>query len=62
MPAYSIGLVPYVEAVHDRLVIEVRCGCNRGGRFCQPGMLTRPARDVEPEQVVDTIEKGINWT
>ena len=62
MPAYSIGLVPYVETVHDRLVIEVRRGCTRGCRFCQPGMLTRPARDVEPEQVVDTIKKGISAT
>jgi len=62
MPAYSIGLVPYVETVHDRLVLEVRRGCTRGCRFCQPGMLTRPARDVEPEQIVDTIEKGISAT
>ncbi len=62
MPAYSIGLVPYVETVHDRLVIEVRRGCTRGCRFCQPGMLTRPARDVKPEQIVDTIEKGISAT
>ncbi|MEM9220693.1 MAG: TIGR03960 family B12-binding radical SAM protein, partial [Cyanobacteria bacterium P01_F01_bin.150] len=62
MPAYSIGLVPYVETVHDRLTVEVRRGCTRGCRFCQPGMLTRPARDVEPEQVVDTIEKGMRAT
>ncbi len=62
MPDYSIGLVPYVETVHDRLVIEVRRGCTRGCRFCQPGMLTRPARDVEPQQIVDTIEKGISAT
>ena len=62
MPAYSIGLVPYVETVHDRLVIEIRRGCTRGCRFCQPGMLTRPARDVEPEQVVDAIEKGMRAT
>jgi radical SAM family uncharacterized protein/radical SAM-linked protein len=62
MPAYSIGLVPLVETVHDRLVIEVRRGCTRGCRFCQPGMLTRPARDVEPEQVVDAIEKGMRAT
>ncbi|MEO0407329.1 MAG: TIGR03936 family radical SAM-associated protein, partial [Cyanobacteria bacterium P01_A01_bin.135] len=62
MPAYSIGLVPFVETVHDRLTVEVRRGCTRGCRFCQPGMLTRPARDVAPEEVVDTIEAGIRET
>lgn len=62
IPAYSIGLVPYVETVHDRLTIEIRRGCTRGCRFCQPGMLTRPARDVAPEQVVDAIETGMRAT
>ncbi|MBD2361999.1 TIGR03960 family B12-binding radical SAM protein [Anabaena minutissima FACHB-250] len=62
IPAYSIGLVPYVETVHDRLTIEIRRGCTRGCRFCQPGMLTRPARDVEPDQVVEAIEKGMRAT
>jgi radical SAM family uncharacterized protein/radical SAM-linked protein len=62
IPAYSIGLVPFVETVHDRLVIEIRRGCTRGCRFCQPGMLTRPARDVEPEAVVEAIEKGMRAT
>ncbi|MCC3601973.1 MAG: TIGR03960 family B12-binding radical SAM protein [Microcoleus sp. PH2017_29_MFU_D_A] len=62
IPAYSIGLVPYVETVHDRLTVEIRRGCTRGCRFCQPGMLTRPARDVEPQQVVEAIEEGMKAT
>ncbi|MBD2353242.1 TIGR03960 family B12-binding radical SAM protein [Tolypothrix sp. FACHB-123] len=62
IPAYSIGLVPYVETVHDRLTIEIRRGCTRGCRFCQPGMLTRPARDVAPEKVVEAIEAGMRAT
>lgn len=62
IPAYSIGLVPYVQTVHDRLTIEIRRGCTRGCRFCQPGMLTRPARDVEPDKVVEAIEKGMRET
>jgi len=62
IPAYSIGLVPYVETVHDRLTIEIRRGCTRGCRFCQPGMLTRPARDVAPEKVVEAITEGMRAT
>lgn len=62
MPEYSIGLVPYVETVHDRLTVEIRRGCTRGCRFCQPGMLTRPARDVPPDEVIDTIERGMRET
>ncbi len=62
IPAYSIGLVPYVQTVHDRLTVEIRRGCTRGCRFCQPGMLTRPARDVEPEAVVESIVEGMKQT
>jgi radical SAM family uncharacterized protein/radical SAM-linked protein len=62
IPAYSIGLVPYVETVHDRLTVEIRRGCTRGCRFCQPGMLTRPATDVEPDKVVEAIETGMRAT
>jgi radical SAM family uncharacterized protein/radical SAM-linked protein len=62
IPAYSIGLVPIAETVHDRLTIEIRRGCTRGCRFCQPGMLTRPARDVEPDKVVQTITEGMRQT
>ena len=33
----SLSLVPYTATVHDRLTVEIRRGCTRGCRFCQPG-------------------------
>ena len=62
MPYYATGLVPHIETVHDRLTVEIRRGCTRGCRFCQPGMLTRPARDVEPEAVIEAVQTGMKRT
>ena len=44
-PYPTAPVVPYVQAVHDRAVIEVFRGCSRGCRFCQAGMIYRPVRE-----------------
>ena len=62
MPHDATGLVPPLEPGHDRLTVEIRRGCTRGCRFCQPGMLTRPARDVEPAAVIEAVEEGMRRT
>ena len=48
--AYPEKLVmPYIETVHDRIVLETYRGCIRGCRFCQAGMVYRPIREKSPE-------------
>lgn len=39
------GIVPYLSLVHDREVLEVRRGCDRGCRFCQSGYTYLPVRE-----------------
>ncbi len=42
-------VMPYIETVHDRIVLEVYRGCIRGCRFCQAGIIFRPVREKSPE-------------
>lgn len=42
-------VMPYIETVQDRIVLEVYRGCIRGCRFCQAGMIYRPVREKTPE-------------
>jgi len=42
-------IVPLIEAVHDRVMLEVFRGCTHGCRFCQAGMIYRPVRERSAE-------------
>ena len=44
-------VMPFIETVHDRVVLEVNRGCIRGCRFCQAGMVYRPIREKSPEKL-----------
>ncbi|MBQ7165077.1 MAG: TIGR03960 family B12-binding radical SAM protein [Clostridia bacterium] len=47
-------LVPNIEAVFDRAILEVMRGCYRGCRFCQAGFLYRPVRERDKDKMVET--------
>ncbi len=50
-------IVPYLEVVHDRMMLEVLRGCTRGCRFCQAGVLYRPVRERSKELLVEQAEQ-----
>ena len=49
-------VMPYIETVHDRIVLEVYRGCIRGCRFCQAGMVYRPIREKSHETLCKTAK------
>ena len=55
-------IVPFIEIVHDRIMLEVFRGCLRGCRFCQAGMIYRPVREKKPQTLIDAAQKLIDST
>jgi radical SAM family uncharacterized protein len=55
-------VVPVLEAVHDRAVIEVMRGCTAGCRFCQAGMWYRPVRERSVDLIVEAADRLLDET
>ncbi len=55
-------IVPYMEVVHDRAVLEIARGCPRGCRFCHAGIAYRPARYRSPEKLSEMAGEIIDST
>lgn len=54
--------VPYVQIIHDRIMLEIMRGCTRGCRFCQAGMLYRPVRERSSETLLAQADSLVNTT
>ncbi len=55
-------LVPYIRATQDRVVLEIQRGCIRGCRFCQAGMIYRPIRPRNVEEMKRLAVKMLEHT
>lgn len=55
-------IVPLIETVHNRSVIETFRGCSRGCRFCQAGMIYRPVRERSKERIMDLARRQLEST
>jgi radical SAM family uncharacterized protein/radical SAM-linked protein len=53
------GPVGGPEAIFDRMSIEVARGCTEGCRFCQAGMIYRPVRERDPDEIVRTVTRAL---
>lgn len=55
-------LIPYIDTVHNRCVVEIMRGCLHGCRYCQAGFTWRPLRPKSKEQILREVEHYLKLT
>ena len=55
-------LVPHVQAVHERVSIEIMRGCPQRCRFCHAGYTRRPLRWRSVDRIIDIAEQAYEAT
>ena len=54
--------IPFSSSVHDRAIVEIRRGCGRMCRFCQPGHVTLPIRERSAEDIIKIAKELVKNT
>ncbi len=55
----SSYLIPNIEIVQNKLVVEIMRGCPNKCRFCQAGIEYKPCREKNISTIIDSIDYGI---
>ena len=55
-------IVPVMQTIHDRIILEIARGCTHGCRFCQAGMIWRPYRERNFSLLIEMAEKLLQAT
>lgn len=54
--------VPFSTSIHDRAITEIRRGCGRMCRFCQPGHVNLPIRERKAEDIIKITKELVKNT
>lgn len=54
--------IPFSSSIHDRAIVEIRRGCGRMCRFCQPGHVNLPVRERKAEDIIKIAKELVKNT
>lgn len=54
--------IPFSSSVHDRAIVEIRRGCGRMCRFCQPGHVNLPVRERSADDIIKIAKELVENT